>query len=274
MVLHAALPRRTHTAALADSERHVPYPYLLATGLVDPQGGHIWPAHHHEEHELLWSERGTATMRLAGRQWTIAPGAGLWVPAGMVHEGEAEDFAAIRTTYFSPETWAKPWRHPATVAVHPLLRQLLVHLKRARMAEGERLRAQQVCIDMLAMTEDTQLDVPLPRDERLAPLIDEVLRDPADDRSLEQWAVLLNMTTRTVARAFAADVGMSFSNWRRLVRMREAQGLLATGSSVKTVARSVGYSSTSAFVSAFRRSVGQTPGAIAERPGPPVALSA
>lgn len=245
----------------ATDTRHVPHPFLLTTSAW--HGGTAWPLHRHAEHELLWTDRGVATMVVGGRQWTVSPGVGLWIPAGVEHEGSARENTAVRATYFAVPTWTRGWEQVSAVSVNPAVRQLLTHLARARMTIEQRLRAQQVCIDLLQITDSVQLDVPLPRDPRLSVLVEAVLRDPADDRSLEQWAALLNMTSRTLTRAFVAEVAMSFARWRRLARMRAAAGHLADGASVKAVARRVGYGSTSAFVAAFHRTLGCTPGAFA-----------
>ncbi|WP_438453420.1 helix-turn-helix transcriptional regulator, partial [Streptomyces asiaticus] len=65
---------------------------------------------------------------------------------------------------------------------------------------------------------------------------------------------------RTLSRLFLAETGLTFSQWRTRVRVRAAVGHLATGASVKTTARAVGYRKPSAFIAAFQRVTGQTPG--------------
>ena len=248
-----------------DNSRTVPSSFLLTTRKHESARGQTWAPHAHPEHELLWSERGIITMRVNGRRWTIAPGTGLWLPAGTEHSGSAPDGAIIRTTYFAPESLTKAWHQPTGLSLHPAVRELLVHVGKAPMTVDQRLRAQQVCIDMLLLTSPVQLDVPVPGDPRLAELVEAVLDDPADDRSLEQWAAKLNVSSRTLTRAFDSEIAMSFARWRRMVRMRAAIAQLADGNSVKVVARRVGYSSTSAFVAAFHKTAGCTPGDLAEQ---------
>ncbi|MDR2293972.1 MAG: AraC family transcriptional regulator [Microbacterium sp.] len=240
-------------------------PFLLTTSVRPTAHAETWPLHTHSEHELVWSDRGIITMHSGGRQWTVTPGVGLWIPAGTPHEGSVRTEAAVRTTYFAPESWTRAWHHPVAVSLNPAVRQLLIHLRSARMTIEQRVRAQQVCMDLLQTADAVQLDVPVPLDPRLTPLVNAILSDPGDDRSLEQWASLLSMTSRTLTRAFTAEVAMSFARWRRLVRMRAAVGQLADGTSVKSVARRVGYGSTSAFVAAFHRTVGYTPGDVIEQ---------
>lgn len=67
---------------------------------------------------------------------------------------------------------------------------------------------------------------------------------------------------------FLADAGIPFARWRASVRLQTAIPLLAAGESVAAVAGYVGYETPSAFIAAFRRHTGVTPGAyfrVAER---------
>lgn len=267
MLMTAPPPALSRTSELpaASSHREVRHPYLLTTSVHHPGRELSWPPHQHPEHELLWTDRGVVTMEAGGRRWTLTPGVGLWVPAGTTHTGSAHERSAVRTTYVSPESWPTGWDRPVTVRLDPAVRQLLLHLKSTPMSRENRLRAQRVCLDLLQLADPLRLDVPVPEDPRLAVLVQTVLRDPGDDRSLEQWAAVLNLTSRTLTRAFTAEIGMSFARWRRLVRMRTAAGQIADGTSVKVVARRVGYSSTSAFVAAYHKTLGHTPGVAAQR---------
>lgn len=240
--------------------RAVPSPFLLTTGVFEQEEATRWLPHRHEEHELIWSERGVVTMLVAGRLWTVPPGMGLWIPRGVLHEGHAVSRVAFRATFFAPELWTRAWDRPAAVVVNPAVQQLLVHLARTAMPAEQRLRAQQVCIEMLEPARSFDIDVPLPSDLRLRELVDSVVANPADDRSLEQWSHKINLSSRTITRIFSAELAMTFAQWRRLVRMRSALGLLAGGMSVSAVGRRVGYGTTSAFVAVFRKVVGCTPG--------------
>ena len=54
---------------------------------------------------------------------------------------------------------------------------------------------------------------------------------------------------------------MPFGRWRTLLRLQAALSMLAADVPVSRVGR-VGYDTPSAFVAAFRRETGQTPGAL------------
>jgi AraC-like DNA-binding protein len=99
----------------------------------------------------------------------------------------------------------------------------------------------------------------MPRDPRAAQLATAVIADPADGRDAAAWARHVGASTRTLARVFAAETGMSVARWRTQ-RLRAALIHLAAGTPVAVVARRVGYHTPSAFVAAFRETLGTTPG--------------
>ncbi|MFD0625227.1 helix-turn-helix domain-containing protein [Streptomyces sanglieri] len=78
---------------------------------------------------------------------------------------------------------------------------------------------------------------------------------------MEAWGRRVGTSGRTLARLFLADTGMSFGRWRTLVRLQAALPALAAGEPLHRVSRGVGYGTVSAFVAAFRRETGTTPGA-------------
>ena len=65
---------------------------------------------------------------------------------------------------------------------------------------------------------------------------------------------------RTLQRIFPRETGLSLDAWRQKARMIHAAARLSSGESVTAVALDCGYDSVSAFISAFQRQFGQTPG--------------
>jgi AraC-like DNA-binding protein len=89
---------------------------------------------------------------------------------------------------------------------------------------------------------------------------DALLADPSDPRTLHEWGRAVGASSRTLARAFLGDTGLSFGRWRTLVRLQASLPQLADRTPVGVVARRVGYRTTSAYVAAFRAHTGVTPG--------------
>ncbi|MFI0355269.1 helix-turn-helix transcriptional regulator [Actinomadura sp. 9N407] len=84
-------------------------------------------------------------------------------------------------------------------------------------------------------------------------------RDPGDATRLEEWAERLLISPKTLQRDFAREFGMSYTRWRTLLRLRAARVLLGS-LPVTKVAHQVGYASPSAFIAAYSKQYGHTPG--------------
>ncbi|WP_068477301.1 helix-turn-helix transcriptional regulator [Pseudoclavibacter helvolus] len=238
----------------------IPAPFPLTTAvLAGPNLGEPEP-HMHPEGMIMWPSRGSVVVLVEGAMRTLAVGQGIWVPPFTPHTMEVDASSTGCCTYFTPEV-APDWHSVGTVQLGAAFRELLLHLAESPMEVDQRLRAQTVVIELLpeATSYVETVPVPVPRDERLAPLVRRVLNDPADDRGVEAWAWHLSLSVRTIARIFAAEVGMTFSHWRTMVRMAAAARMLADDLPVGTVAGRVGYATTSAFSAAFRRAMGSKP---------------
>ncbi|WP_328423125.1 AraC family transcriptional regulator [Micromonospora sp. NBC_00389] len=92
-------------------------------------------------------------------------------------------------------------------------------------------------------------------------MCDLLRNDPADTRTLAELGRQIGAGDRTLSRQFRTDLSMTFPQWRTQLRLYHALNLLADGDPVTTVALRCGWSSTSAFIDAFRRTFGETPGA-------------
>jgi AraC-like DNA-binding protein len=214
----------------------------------------------HARHQLVWAPEGALAIQTSDNDWVIAPTHALWIPAGVVHTGRVLRPGRIYLVYIDPLDCPLPWTRTTGLAVEPLMRELIPYLARPELTGEPRRRAEALLYDMLEPAILTTIHVPLPRDPRAREVADALIDDPADDRDLGAWGLEVGASIRTLARLFSAETGMTFTQWRAQVRMRAALGLLADGLPVATVARRVGYRP-SAFVTAFGRITGQTPGA-------------
>lgn len=84
-------------------------------------------------------------------------------------------------------------------------------------------------------------------------------RKRPEQRDLGEWVREVGASKRTLTRLFPAQTGMSFRSWRQQRRLLRALELLASGHNVTVVAQELGYENTSAFISMFRRCLGETP---------------
>ena len=96
-------------------------------------------------------------------------------------------------------------------------------------------------------------------DKRLKYITNTLKNDPSCDASLQQFATEVHSSVRTIARLFAQETGLSFSQWREKMRMIIAIERLIAGQSITELAIDLGYQSSSSFSTAFRRVMGIPP---------------
>jgi AraC-like DNA-binding protein len=238
-------------------------PAVITAGFRIPRVPTEWAPHSHVLHELVWVRGGTLTSRVRDRVFTVSEGRGLWMPAGVVHGGRATAGARFHDAFFAPDRTPFAFGEPRAIAMTPLLESLLTHLSRSDLDEAARARAEAVVFDVLRPAE-RQFALHLPNDPRIDAIAEALLDDPADGRSLEEWALFLGISDRTVTRAFRTATGLSFAQWRQMLRVHRALTLLSEGFDVTTVSEALGYAQPSTFIAAFRRVMGTTPGAFSD----------
>jgi len=226
---------------------------------MQPTTRYAW--HVHGEHQLAWAPTGVLTVATDTGTWVLPPTRALWIPAGVPHETSANGTATMRALYLRPALCPVDWTSPQPVVAKPVLAELIHHLADAPLDDEQRRRAEAVLIDLLEPVAVATIDAPMPHDDRAVDVARALHADPADRRSLDEWGHHVGASARTLARAFRADTGLGFARWRALARIGAALPLLAAGEPVGNVARRVGYDTASAFVAAFRRETGVTPGA-------------
>ena len=237
-----------------------PVPAAVVCTFPMPVGA-LFEWHAHSEHQIAWSPEGVLVVVIeGGGSYVLPPSRALWIPAGTVHETRASGVAVLRSLYLEPSRCAIDWKTPTPLAVTSLLGELIHHLDDRGLAAGERSRAEAMLFDLLLPLRIATIDVRSPTDPRARDVCDALLADPADPRTLMEWGRTVGASSRTLARAFLGDTGLSFGRWRTLVRLQASLPYLAERLPVSAVARRVGYRTTSAYVAAFRAHTGVTPG--------------
>lgn len=225
--------------------------------------GYVIAPHTHPWHQLTYGTHGVMTVRTREGGWVVPTNRGVWLPACTRHSIEMSGAVSMRGLYVAPSLSASLPDRCRVVGISPLLRELIiriVELKSLSLRVPTHAHLVSVLLDHLQVMEADAVDLPMPRDKR-AKRIAAILQDePADTRSLIELSRIAGASKRTVERLFKLETGLGFGKWRQQLRLGHALRLLAAGEAVTNTALEVGYDSTSAFISAFRMTFGQTPG--------------
>lgn len=219
---------------------------------------------HASRHLFIWQARGSRTYVVDGRVHAVRQGQGIWIPAGAEHSFTTDDGSVALPLFFAHDELATTLHETAIVPVDDGTRGLLARLLQSEdpvVQPPVELRRQFLC--RIEATPIAPAALPLPAHPPARTVALAILRDPGDNRLVDEWAAMVHASTRTLERAFRAETGMTLREWRRTCRLEAAAVLLRGPSSVASVARRVGYDDQSSFGRVFRQRFGVTPSAYA-----------
>jgi AraC-like DNA-binding protein len=202
--------------------------------------------------------------------WVVPTHRAVWIPAKVPHTIAMSGKVAMRTLYFKPRVVRTLPRGCCVVNVAPLLRELtLKACACASLSSASKWQSHliNVITDQLEAISMVPLQLPNPSDPRALRVAAALLADPSDHRPLTRLCKVAGASRRTVERLFQEDTGMTFGKWRQQLRLMQAMRLLAEGAKVTHAALDSGYSTSSGFISMFRKALGTTPALYFRMPG-------
>ncbi|QMU77675.1 helix-turn-helix transcriptional regulator [Streptacidiphilus sp. PB12-B1b] len=217
--------------------------------------------HDHAVHQLIHPSAGVLQVSTPIGAWIVPPYRAVWIPAEVPHAHQAHGPTHMRTLAFAATVNPLRLDRPTVLAVTPLLREVIVSLTGDdSLTSAQRENLERVALDQLYRVEALPLCLPSPADDRLRHVHALLSEDPADQRTLAELGAAVGASERTLSRLFRSETAMSFPQWRTQLRLHHSLTLLAAGRPVTAVATACGYSSSSAFIEAFRHAFGSTPG--------------
>ena len=219
--------------------------------------------HDHPWGQLVFGKSGAMRVITDEAAWLSPPTRAIWLPAGLAHEIVMKGVVAMRSLYIAPDLATPLPQAPRVVEVAPLLRELILHILAIGMLDPKRPehdRLAGLLIDLLLQARPQDLALPLPRDKRALAFAARLQASPGEPAGLATLAREVGASLRTLQRLFPGETGLTLEAWRQKARLIAAVGHLSTGASVTTTALDCGYDSSSAFITAFKRQFGVTPG--------------
>ncbi|MGQ5524925.1 AraC family transcriptional regulator [Chitinimonas sp. PSY-7] len=218
--------------------------------------------HCHPWGQLNHINLGLLELELAGQRLMAPADYMVWIPAHMPHAAYVRQALEHTSVYVSDEQALRLPAEPCLIAQSPLVRALLEDFCRRRvgvMSDEWDVRQAELLIEHLVRAGRQASYLPDSKDKQLSPILQTIRLDPADTRTLAQWAQHVHTTERTLARRFQAELGMSFLQWRNRARFLQALAWLKEGWPVQEIAGRLSYGTPSAFIAMFRKQVGFSP---------------
>lgn len=244
----------------------MPLPPLL---VAQPYSAHIpieAEQHCHSHGLVVGISLGLMTFDFAVERWTVPSGHAVWIPPGEAHGGSSSTGVRGWSLYVDSDV-SMPLQ-PKVIRVSSLLQEAAA--RALEWPEGPTTASQErIALVVFDEVRETPVEgrnrVPMPNDAGLAAIANAILADPADPRSLAQWASKIQVSPRTVGRKFLSETGMTFTSWRQHARLIRSIDALGRGLPITSVAYDAGFATASAYIALFRRTFGETPAQFRQR---------
>ncbi|WP_244899877.1 helix-turn-helix domain-containing protein [Rhodoferax fermentans] len=250
-----------HSASWAHDDEHQTLPHPVTAKARNYRGGET-PAHSHPRAQLIYAGSGVMRVETEVGCWVVPPVRGVWIPANTTHRVIMLGSVEMRTLYIRSDAAPDLPETCCLLEVSPLLRALILALLDEPLAyerAGRAGRIAELILLELRFLKIPALYLPMPGETRMHSLCQELVANPDSHETLETLAAQQAVSSRTLARQFQSETGMSFRQWRQQARLVEALGHLANGVPVARVAEKLGYRSASAFTAMFKRALGMEP---------------
>ena len=188
----------------------------------------------------------------------------LWIPPGVSHEWYSASEIQNRSIFVHSSAVAGRERFKSLhqIEVTPLLRELILSAAENTpdfsSPKGRRLG--QVLLDCFEDAPLASSLLVMPRTHQLVEMCAKAMMTPEESISFKDWSEKLHISSKTLARMFNRETGQTMGQWVQLMRLLHARKCIDRGQSITEAALESGYSSVSAFIHAFRKRFGVTPG--------------
>lgn len=219
-----------------------------------------------DRHYLLYSASGAMRLEADNQRWTLPPARAALIAANKPICIVLPQKMTTCSVLFSPAFSTPPVPALSVFDMTPLARELVLACRQwgpdsgplSDYARGifETLRN----VTWRLAATPSPVAVPIAKTEILTRALEITEDRLAENITFEEIAATLATTPRSLSRRFAQELGMTWRQTLRHLRMvRAIEALADSDHSIATVGFSVGYSSLSAFNTAFRGFTGQTP---------------
>ncbi|MFK4825956.1 helix-turn-helix transcriptional regulator [Paenochrobactrum sp. BZR 588] len=224
------------------------------------------PVHRHRKGQLVLALHGAVTCQVYSEHdhngmLMVPPNCGVWIPGGVAHCNHATANARLSFLFVEPKAAAMP-QHCCTLSISPMVREMIRHLSTVSpdySDDSHTARLVRVLLDELVEMPQEDFYLPVSDHPKIRLIADQLRENPADRATLGQWAKRVAMSERSLARLMVQETGLTFGRWRQQLHLIIALREISGGTSVQAIAEMLGYESPTAFITMFKKALGQTP---------------
>jgi AraC-like DNA-binding protein len=222
--------------------------------------------HEHQRGQISFVAKGYQYFHIENKIYLVPQNHVIWIPSGIKHKShsEAENIDLMVVLYkIIPEfEFFKSVR--VFVAPVVLKEMLLYAAKWSKNLQDniEQYHFLQAILNSLPnfCSENTNLQIPIPSNEKLIPICEEINCNFKYGIDIELLANKVAMSARTLQRIFKSETGITVQKYHQLIRILKSIELIDQKKyTLSEVAYLVGYKSLSAFTSSYQSIMKSTP---------------
>ena len=216
----------------------------------------------HSQYLFFYVEQGVLALTTAKGRYIVPPTYGVLVPAETPHQLFAKTPVSLTTLAFTDSVSSSLPNSVGVCALSNFMIAMLTEVTQLPNSEKwqeKEFRLLLLIRDYLQQAEQLNSFLPYPSDKRLNEITDKLLKHPSLKSDLVSWGKFVNLSARSLSRNFKKETGLTYSQWRQKLNVQIAFKHLALGDSIQTIAKLLGYESSSAFIFMFRQQMGCSP---------------
>lgn len=236
------------------------YPFCMTM-----ESGFWSDLHSHEDFgEIFYASSGCSVLCVEQGNLACDSRRAIWIPPGVAHEWYTASEIHNRAVFVHSSAVAGRERFNSLhmIEVTPLLRAVIASVAEDTpdFSSDKGRRLGQVLLDSFEDAPLASSSLVMPRTHQLVEMCARAMLAPEEPISFDDWSEKLHMSSKTLARMFSRETGQTMGQWVQLMRLLHARQCIDRGQSITEAALESGYSSVSAFIHAFRKRFGVTPG--------------
>lgn len=214
--------------------------------------------HQHSRGQLVFALKGGITCEADNFMWLVPPQHAVWIPGGTPHTNRVSANASICFLFIDPNIQAMP-NFCCTFSISNLVRELILTIiSRAEQTTSAHLTG--LLLEELPGQRIDHIHLPVSDHPKIQKMISYITNNPGERRTLADWSMLFSTSERSLSRLIFKETGLDFRHWHQQLQLIMALQFLIGGSSVQLAALMLGYNSTTAFITMFKKGLGITPG--------------
>ncbi|WP_207533255.1 AraC family transcriptional regulator [Desertivirga arenae] len=222
-------------------------------------------AHQHPRAQLLYCNKGMMKVEVPEGIWVVGSLQAMWIPSDVIHQVYFPEQASVNSIFITPSLASELASACFAFDIPDFCKSLILKITSFNNVfplSVQQERIERVFLDELSFAKPSVTFLPLSIHPTIKKVKEAIERTQEFSHSINYYADLCCISSKTLTRLFKKETDLSFSEWTLRYRLIEAVKLLGEGYTVKEIAFKLGYENPSSFIYTFKKYFKVTPGSL------------